>query len=130
LIEKINQNWDDSSWSWVNNSRLIYSYQSITKVEQLAEVIESYSLSNNYPNPFNPTTTIIYSIPELSFVTLKIYDGLGCEVATLVNEEKPAGNYELNWSAASAAGGLPSGVYFYQLKAGNYVETKKMILIK
>ena len=85
-----------------------------------------YALSQNYPNPFNPTTTIKYSIPKLSFVTIKIYDVLGSEVATLVNEEKPAGTYELTWNAAN----LPSGVYFYQLKAGSFVETKKMILMK
>ena len=87
-------------------------------------------LYQNYPNPFNPTTTIKYSIPKLSFVTIKIYDVLGSEAATLVNEEKPAGTYELNWNASSTAGGLPSGVYFYRLSAGNYVETKKMILLK
>jgi hypothetical protein len=85
-----------------------------------------FVLTQNYPNPFNPTTTIKYSIPKLSFVTIKIYDVIGSEVATLVNEEKPFGNYELNWSAAN----LPSGVYFYQLKAGNYINIKKMILLK
>jgi hypothetical protein len=95
-----------------------------------------YALSQNYPNPFNPTTTIKYSVPELSFVTIKIYDVLGSEVATLINEEEPAGTYELNWNAnnissgVSAKGGYASGVYLYRLQAGNYVETKKMILIK
>ena len=99
----------------------------VTGVESnQGEVAKSYSLSQNYPNPFNPTTTIKYSIPKLSFVTIKIYDVLGSEVATLVNEEKPVGNYELTWNAAK----LSSGVYFYQLKAGNYVETKKMILMR
>ena len=87
---------------------------------------QSYQLYQNYPNPFNPTTTICYRIPELSFVTLKVYDVLGNEVATLVNEEKPVGSYELTWGSAS----LPSGIYFYQLRACNYSETKKMILLK
>ncbi len=86
----------------------------------------NYSLSQNYPNPFNPTTTIKYQIPELSFVTLKVYDVLGKEVTTLVNEEKPAGEYEVKFNAT----GLPSGIYFYRLHAGNYVETKKMVLMK
>jgi hypothetical protein len=92
-----------------------------------------FILSCNYPNPFNPTTKIKYSISAVGtsfmkfMVVLKVYDILGNEIATLVNEEKPAGTYELTWSAT---GGLPSGVYFYQLRAGSYVETKKMILLK
>ncbi|MBS4034202.1 MAG: T9SS type A sorting domain-containing protein [Ignavibacterium sp.] len=89
-----------------------------------------FTLEQNYPNPFNPSTTIKYSIPELSFMTIKIYDVLGSELAILVNEEKPVGSYELSWSAVN----LSSGVYFYQLSAkggaGSYLETKKMILIK
>ena len=94
-----------------------------------------YLLSQNYPNPFNPITKIKYEIPGQSalggrndnpFVTLKVYDILGREVATLVNEEKPAGTYEVEFDGTS----LPSGVYFYQLKAGNYSETKKMVLLK
>ena len=101
-----------------------------TKVEDEVQNPLSFKIEQNYPNPFNPSTTIKYSIPKLSFVTIKIYDLLGCEVATLVNEEKPAGNFALRWNAASAAGGLPSGVYFYQLRAENFVETKKMILLK
>jgi len=80
----------------------------------------------NYPNPFNPTTAIKYQIPELSFVTLKVYDVLGNEITTLVNEEKPAGLYEVEFNK----NGLTSGVYFYQLKSESFVETKKMILLK
>jgi len=94
-----------------------------------------FSLSQNYPNPFNPVTKIKYSIPQSpplggdgrgGLVTLKVYDILGREIATLVNEEKPAGNYEVEFNAAT----LPSGIYFYRLKAGQYSETKKMILLK
>ena len=85
-----------------------------------------YYLSQNYPNPFNPSTKITYSIAALGRVTLKIYDILGREVLTLVNEEKPAGRYEVNFNASK----LSSGVYFYQLKAGTFVQTKKMLLIK
>jgi hypothetical protein len=83
-------------------------------------------LSRNYPNPFNPSTRIDYSIGSRQFVTIKIFDLLGREIATLVNEEKPAGIYELTWNAA----GLPSGVYFYQLRAGSFIQTKKMILLR
>ena len=84
------------------------------------------TLYQNYPNPFNPSTTINYSVPELSFVTLKVYDVLGSEITTLANEEKPAGSYEIEFSATE----LPSGIYFYRLQAGSFVETKKMILIR
>ena len=79
----------------------------------------------NYPNPFNPATTIKYSIPELSFVTLKIYDVLGNEIVNLVNEEKSTGNYEIELNGNE----LPSGIYFYKIQAGSFVETKKMVLL-
>jgi hypothetical protein len=85
-----------------------------------------FSLSQNYPNPWNPSTNIKYSIPKDSPVSIKVFDILGNEMKTLVNEEKPAGNYELTFNAAD----LPSGVYFYRIQAGNFVETKKMILMK
>jgi hypothetical protein len=88
-------------------------------------------LEQNYPNPFNPSTKIKFSIPSniesrMSKITLKVYDVLGNEVATLVNEEKPAGTYEVEFKASS----LASGIYFYQLKANDFVSTKKMILLK
>jgi photosystem II stability/assembly factor-like uncharacterized protein len=91
-----------------------------------------FSLEQNYPNPFNPSTNIQYAISSSQFVTLKVYDVLGKEVATLVNEEKPAGNYEIEFNSVETlhATSLPSGVYFYQLKAGDYIETKKMVLMK
>lgn len=97
----------------------------VTGIEEPGSIID-IDLLQNYPNPFNPTTNIKYSIPTLRFVTIKVYDVLGNEVAVLVNEEKQIGNYELSWNAAN----LSSGVYFYQLRAGSYVEIKKMILIK
>jgi chitinase len=87
--------------------------------------INDFRLYNNYPNPFNPSTTIRYSIPT-TFVQLKVFDLLGNEVATLVNEEKHAGFYKVTWNAASNS----SGVYFYQLKAGGFISTKEMMLIK
>ena len=92
-----------------------------------------FALEQNYPNPFNPATTIKYQIPELSFVTIKVYDVLGNEINTLVNNEKQAGGYEVEFSASA----LPSGVYFYQIKAvpigrqaGDYVQVRKMMLLK
>jgi hypothetical protein len=91
---------------------------------------ETFALSQNYPNPFNPATTIEYSIPENAFVSLKIYDMLGKEVASLVNKTQGTGTYIIDWNASN----LSSGVYFYKLSAtgskGNFIETKKMILSK
>ena len=89
-------------------------------------VPESISLSQNYPNPFNPTTVIGYRLPTKSFATLKVYDILGIDVATLVNENKEAGSYVVEWNASKFA----SGVYFYRLQAGNYDSVKKLILMK
>jgi len=123
MVEELRQQWDGNNW--VNGTKINFSYI-ITEIEQLAVGIKAYSLSNNYPNPFNPITTITYQIPELSFVTLKVYDVLGSELATLVNKEKPVGSYEVEFDAT----GLPSGIYFYKVQAGNYVETKKMVLLK
>lgn len=87
---------------------------------------EQFSLGQNYPNPFNPSTKIEYAISQSSFVSLKVYNVLGEEVAKLVNETKAPGNYEVNFNAAN----LPSGIYFYKLSAGSFTESKKMILLK
>jgi hypothetical protein len=101
-----------------------YEYSDEIEVEVNGPL--TFALGQNYPNPFNPNTLIKYQIPELSFVTVNIYDVLGKEIANLVNNEKPAGSYEVEFSAT----GLPSGIYFYKLQAGNFVETKKMVLMK
>jgi hypothetical protein len=85
-----------------------------------------FTLLQNYPNPFNPSTTINYQIPEISFVTFKVFDVLGREVSTIVNEERSAGSYEFEFNAIA----LPSGIYFYRLQAGSFVETKKMVLLR
>jgi hypothetical protein len=87
-------------------------------------------LSQNYPNPFNPVTSIQYTVSSRQFVTLKVYDVLGIEIATLVNEEKQPGTYEIEFNASSDIRDLVSGIYFYQLKVGNYTDTKKMVLLK
>ncbi len=108
------------------NGISINSIDGIGNTKEAAEIPLKYNLYQNYPNPFNPRTTISYSIPRISFITLKIYDVLGREIETIVNEQKPAGNYKVNFNA----GGLASGVYFYQLRAGDFVSTKKLILLK
>ena len=91
-----------------------------------SEVPSSFLLKQNYPNPFNPTTNINFSLPKSGVVTLKVYDMSGKEVAVVLNEFKSAGSYIVGFSAAS----LPSGAYFYRLSSGNFVDTKKMILVK
>jgi hypothetical protein len=98
----------------------------ITDVELYSDRIPSaFYLGQNYPNPFNPTTKIKFAIPKSSFVNLKVYDVLGNEIATLLNEEKPAGLYKIDFDAS----GLSSGVYFYKLISGGFVETRKIIII-
>jgi hypothetical protein len=92
--------------------------------------ISMFELNQNYPNPFNPSTKISWQSPVGSWHTLKIYDVLGNEVATLVDEYKPAGRYEVEFNPASSFQYPASGVYFYQLKAGEFIQTKKMIIIK
>lgn len=89
--------------------------------------INDYLLDQNYPNPFNPNTIINYRVKHQGIVTIKVYDVLGREIITLVNEEKPAGIYSVTFSAD---GGYASGIYFYQMKARNFIQTKKMILLK
>jgi len=121
----------DSETGWVvgDHGKILKTTNggvSFVEEEEMEEIPTSYFLSNNYPNPFNPTTKIQYSIPQTSNVVIKVYDILGSEIETLVNEEKPTGSYEITWYAEN----LPSGVYFYQLKAGEFISTKKMILIK
>ena len=101
------------------------------KEEGTSTTPSSIILHQNYPNPFNPTTKISYQISEESFVTMKVYNVLGNEISTLVNEEKPAGNYEVEYNRRDFIHQtLLSGIYFYQLRAGNFVESKKMILLK
>ena len=136
--------WQESSWIpskdnmimfYNNHSDYSIYTGSIVDVEYTAfttEIIpensniKSFSLAQNYPNPFNPTTIIKYSIPTTSFVKLKVYDVIGREVATLVNEEKAVGNYNVEFNGSD----LSSGIYFYRIQAGDYSSVKKMILIK
>jgi len=94
--------------------------------ETFQQIPENFSLSQNYPNPFNPITTIRFELPEDEKVSLKIFNILGEEVSTLVNTDLKAGQHEFQFNANN----LSSGIYFYQLQAGSFVQTKKMILIR
>ena len=120
---------------------IVYGDTTVVSVDDETQNLPiEFSLSQNYPNPFNPNTMIRYEIPNQSvsggrndnmLVVLKVYDVLGNEIATLVNEEKPAGSYEVKFDSHSGeVRNLPSGIYFYQLRAGFFVETKKMVLVK
>ena len=108
---------------------IVYGDTTLTSVLSTGNSVpEKFSLSQNYPNPFNPSTNLEFGISELGFVSLKVYDVLGNEVATLVNETKPAGTYNYQFSTVNYQ--LSSGIYFYRLEAGEFSEIKRMILIK
>ena len=102
------------------------SVNSTTSVNDEKSIPSTFSLAQNYPNPFNPSTTILYKIPKTGLVSLKVYDILGREIKTLVNEEKPAGSYEVKFDRNR----LSSGIYFYRLRVGENSSVKKMILLK
>ena len=98
----------------------------VTSVAEKAGIPKEYALHQNYPNPFNPSTTIQFELPHASDVSFKVYNVLGQEVLTLVEEEKPAGVYNVQFSAEN----LASGMYVYRLQAGDFVSTKKLIFLK
>jgi len=97
-----------------------------TSVKESPLVVRSFTLSQNYPNPFNPTTTISFSLLSKSFVSLKVYDMLGREIATIASEEMSAGYHSRQWNAAN----MSSGIYFYRMQAGSYSETRKLVLLR
>lgn len=111
-----------------NMDLAVAQYENIaTSVDdQLNQLPVKFTLEQNYPNPFNPSTSIQYSVPSNENVNLKVYDILGNEVAELVNQNQPAGNYQIKFDASN----LTSGIYFYTIKAGSFVQTKKMMLVK
>jgi hypothetical protein len=111
---------------YVDDIKLTNYANVLTNVDPFVSPPLKYSLSQNYPNPFNPNTTIKFEIPREEFTQLVIYDALGREVAKLLNKDLTAGSYEVEWNAENYG----SGIYFYQLKAGNYNETRKMMLLK
>ncbi|MFA6598297.1 MAG: carboxypeptidase regulatory-like domain-containing protein [Ignavibacteriaceae bacterium] len=108
------------------NVDLVLAADGLTSISSDSKIVTDFTLGQNYPNPFNPSTVINYQLPSNSFVTIKVYNVIGKEIATLVNEYQPSGTYAKVFSA----NGLNSGVYFYMIKAGNFSATKKMILIK
>jgi hypothetical protein len=110
----------------INYKTKVFFKNSSNSVKQENQIPKSYELSQNYPNPFNPVTKINYALPKQGFVTLKIYDITGREIQSLVNEVKQAGYYTVDFNGSN----LASGVYFYRIQSGDFVMTKRMVLIK
>ena len=108
---------DEIRW-WENNSTV--------GVKDINSLLQDFKLMQNYPNPFNPLTTLKYTMPEPGNVLIKVFDVLGNEIVTLINEEKPAGSYQIEFDGVD----LPSGIYFYRLKSNSFINTKKMVLLK
>ncbi|HXG37214.1 MAG TPA: T9SS type A sorting domain-containing protein [Bacteroidota bacterium] len=121
---------NDFRLRWVEVERVLWSEREIvTSVPSFTVLPGEFSLHQNYPNPFNPATVIRFTLPGVGTrheVSLRVFNMLGQEVATLVNGEMEAGHHQVQWQAE----GLPSGVYFYRLEAGRFVETKKMMLVR
>jgi photosystem II stability/assembly factor-like uncharacterized protein len=118
---------ENIGWAFGYPGTILKRDPNYTSVNNHKEFLPSdFYLNQNYPNPFNPTTIINYSIPKASFVTIKVYDILGREITTLVNEQKSPGNYNVQFNASR----FSSGVYFYRMQAGDFVQTKKLVLLK
>lgn len=117
---------------YTNSQRASYAYEGIPLgTEDNASIPVKFKLNQNYPNPFNPITSISFELPEESIVSIKIYNSLGDEIKTLINEFRPIGQYQINWDGTNNTGEIVSGgTYFYQLKVGEFTQTRKMVLLK
>jgi hypothetical protein len=119
--------WDDFVLKETSSSKLALNQEEQElSSNQESSLPETFALSQNYPNPFNPVTSISFGLPEADFVSIKVYDILGNEIISLVNEVREAGTYSVQFDATD----IPSGIYFYRLQAGSFVESKKMVLMK
>ena len=119
-IDVLSASFVDDKIAWYENSGSV-GVESISN-----EIPSEFNLNQNYPNPFNPATIIRFSIPEESFVRIKVFNTLGEEITTLINENIVAGNYEVEFDASK----LPSGIYFYKLQSETFIEAKKMVFMK
>lgn len=130
IVSTVGEAFIGKSSNTVNQNQMgfwyVYQQSTITDVENEETIPTVFKLEQNYPNPFNPSTKIKFAVPEKSNVLIKVYDILGSEVVTLVNQEMDAGWYENNFNAA----GLSSGVYLFRMEAGNFISTKKMIYLR
>jgi hypothetical protein len=114
----------------LNNNNIGGADVVVTGVPRTGNTPKGYALSQNYPNPFNPSTRIQYTIESAGLVSLKVYDMLGREVATLVNGRQEAGTYTVQFGINNGTSGLSSGMYFYRLNVGSFISTKKLVLMK
>jgi len=131
LTQDIAQYLDGATWTNMRRTAYYWAPALVVNVDDQGTVPSSYSISQNYPNPFNPMTVIHYSLSQRAPVRISIFNVLGQEVTTLVNETQPAGTYETNWDGLDHTGKrVGSGVYFYRISAGNFSETRKMVLLK
>ncbi|HZW40647.1 MAG TPA: T9SS type A sorting domain-containing protein [Ignavibacteriaceae bacterium] len=112
----------DGGYTWT----FVGSIPNIATNQEEYNILYQFSLEQNFPNPFNPSTKIKYTLPQQGLVTIKVYDVLGKEITTLINEEKPSGEYEVEFDGSK----LSSGIYYYKIQAGEFVQTKKMVLMK
>ncbi len=119
-----------TNWDQDKGNYLFYNNSDPVTINNEVHQSEDFVLYQNYPNPFNPVTSIQYAVSSRQFISLKVYDILGNEITTLVNEDKPAGNYEVEFQSTAGSLQLASGMYFYQLRAGEFTETKKMLLMR
>ena len=143
VVNYLSEQWDATQWIGINDNLEFYDsfgryyryndasevniyYSTLTDIEEVDLNILDYSLSQNYPNPFNPETIISYQLPASNHVNLKVYDLLGRELVTLVNQKQKSGNYEVIFNAEN----LPSGVYLYRIEVGNFSDSKKLLLLK
>jgi len=117
---------DGNKWFISNEGLFVFNEDKIVSIKNNPEVISNFKLYQNYPNPFNPNTEIRYDIGDKNFVTLIVYDILGREIETLVSKEQLSGSYKINFNAKN----LTTGIYYYRLQCGNYIESKKMLLLK
>ncbi len=117
---------DNGNDGTIDDSIFVDNQTTGTKEKYNSNKPDKFQLHQNYPNPFNPTTTISFELPKQSHVILQVYDILGQKAATLINETKPAGSYKEEFDASS----LSSGVYIYEIKANDFIQSKKMLLIK
>ena len=125
-IELLRQDWIDNDW--VNYSKFTYVYEEIldTDISDITSIPNHYNLSNPYPNPFNPTTTIEFSIPRSDMVSIKVYDILGKEITTLLTDYLTVGNHSIKWDGNNNS----SGIYFIRMESGGFMDMKKVFLLK
>jgi len=123
---RLTERWDGTEWQNLFQTWTTWGPWIVAGVDHGASAEFTFRLSSNYPNPFNPSTTIEYALPHSGYATLRIYNVLGEEVATLVDGDHAAGTFTATWDASD----LPSGVYFYRLTAGEYVQTRKMVSLR